>query len=148
MVDDTETVPPPSGEVDAPMRVIVCSTRVRLIGEGDVVVARDVADLLLALDEHRRTTIVVDVPFSTVELGFLARLARDFPPNVAMLVQGVPARDRRAFHDEGIYRPQFDAVDEGVLPQDDRPIDRGELIEQVREKLAHQLTPLLALLER
>lgn len=141
-------MPPASGEVDSPMRVIVCSTRAHLVGVGDVAIAADVAELLIALDDERRTTIVVDATHTPIDLTFLARLACDFPPTVALLVEGDPAVDRRVFHDRGIYRAQFDPADEGALRPEAGPIDRAELITQVRRKLARQPTPLVALLKR
>lgn len=148
VADPNETVPPTSGEVDAPMRVVVCSKRVVLEGMGDVVVAADVAELLMALDDARPVTIIVDTAHATIDLGFLARLSRDFPPSVAVFVQGTPHVDRRAFHEQGVYRAQFDANDEGVLPLDGAAVDRTALIALVRAKLDRQPAPLVALLKR
>ncbi|HTK95907.1 MAG TPA: hypothetical protein VL382_09740, partial [Terriglobales bacterium] len=76
MAEGDETIPPASGEVDTPMRVVVCSTRARLVCEGDAVIALDVAELLMALDEPRRVTVLVESQFTSIELGFFARLAR------------------------------------------------------------------------
>jgi hypothetical protein len=147
-VSDEQTMPPSSGETEAPMRVIVCARGITLVGLGDVVVVRDVAELLIALDDQRRTTILVDVPRSPIDLAFIARLARDFPPTVAVIVQGEPHSDRRIFHDLGIYRAQFDPIDEGTLPNDGQPVERAALLDRVRNKLARQPTPLIAFKRR
>ena len=127
------------------MRVVVCSRRIALAGPGDVIIANDLADLLIALDEHQRVTVVVDVPATPIELGFFARLARDFPSTVALIVQGVPAIDRRAFHDQGVYRAQFEPIEDGALPVDGHVVDRGELVAAVARKLERQPTPLISL---
>ncbi len=141
-----ETLPPGSGVVDAAIRVVVCSRDVTLEGEGeaDAVVARDVADLLMALDESRRVAILVDTRSPAIDLKFLARLARDFPPTIAIFVEGVPSTDRRAFHDQGVYRAQFDAHGEGLLAADGRAMDRARLVADVRARLERMPTPLVA----
>jgi len=122
----------------------VCSRRVGLVGSGAAVIAHDVADLLMAIDDHAHTAIVIDSAHSPIELAFLARLARDFPPSVAILVQGDPARDQKVFHDHGVYRPQFDPEDEGALPDRAGLVDADELVTRVATLLERQPTPLIA----
>jgi hypothetical protein len=145
---EDETIPPVSGQVDAAMRVVVVSRRARLTGTGDAVVARDLADLLIAIDETHRVTILVDAHDTPIELRFFARLARDFPANVAVIIQGEPTIDRRAFHDQGIYRAQFEPTADGALPEDDALVDRGQLVAKVIAKLERSPTPLIALPRR
>jgi hypothetical protein len=143
--DGDETMPPTSGVVEGELRVIVCSRRVGLMGSGSAIVVRDVADLLMAIEDHVRTAVIVDSAHTPIELAFLARLARDFPPSVAILVQGDPAVDRRAFHDQGVYRPSFDPRDEGVLPDREGILDQSELVARVIEALERHPTPLVSL---
>lgn len=108
-------------------------------------VVRDVAELLLALDDQHRTTIVLDAADSPVEMGFFARLSRDFPTNVAVIVQGEPAVDRRVFHDQGVYRAVFDPADGGLIPEDGMAIDRETIGSRAIARLQRSPTPLTAL---
>lgn len=124
------------------MRVVVCSLRGRMVGQGDAVLARDLAELLIALDETTQITVVVDVPFTPIELPLLARLARDFPMSVAVLVSGSPVSDRKVFYERGFYRAQFEPIDDAMIPADGSPIDRAQLIADVTQKLERQPTPL------
>ena len=125
--------------------MIVCSTRVGLVGSGSVTIARDVADLLLALGDHDHVAVVIDAAFSTIELAFFARLARDFPPVTAILVQGEPAHDRRVFHEHGVYRAQFDRSDEGALPNREGLVDCAELVSRVIAMIEREPLSLMSL---
>jgi hypothetical protein len=143
-------MPPMSGEVETPVVVVVCSRRVRLEGEGTALLATDVAELLMAVEEERRVALVIDVHGPIVDLPFFARLARDFPPRVAMLVSGRPQEAARCFHDRGVYRPAFDESDEGVLADDGRAeslvIARAVLEERVRQRLRSVPDPLASVM--
>lgn len=139
----SETVPPASGEVDTPQRVIVCSTRVALSGVGDAIVVSDIAELLMALDESRRATVVIDVSASSIELGFFVRLASDFPSHVNLIVEGDPAIDRQKFHAFGVYRAQFEPSPSGLfVAGPEGTIDRAELLTRVALKQARSPTPI------
>ena len=143
MVKRDETMPPPSGEVDTPLRVIVLSRRTRLVGDGDVIAAEDVADLLMALDDTRRVVVVVDAHHCTIDVGFFVRLARDLPASVSICVLGDAHEDRRVFHEHGIFRARFEP-DTALLSAEEvgTPMDRGTLVNRVRTMLARQPTPL------
>lgn len=145
MAQDEGTLPPASGEVDTPMRVVVLSRRALLEGKGDVTLAADLADLLMAIDEPRRVTVLVDARHSPIELGFLARLSRDFPPHVAIVVQGQPEADRRAFHAAGVYRAQFEPDDGGVIVDGSAPLHRAVVLARVTAMLERSPTPLVSL---
>lgn len=138
-----ETVPPASGEVDSPQRVILCSTRVALSGSGDAILAADVAELLIALHDTRRVTVVIDVGASSIDVEFFVRLASDFPSHVGLIVEGDPAIDRQKFHAHGVYRAQFEPFPSGLLaPGADGSVDRAELVARVALKMARSPTPI------
>ncbi len=139
----SETKPPASGEVDPPQLVIVCSTRVVLDGKGDAMIARDAAELLIAVEEAPRAVVVVDVASSSVEMAFLLALASDFPTTVSVIVEGDPAIDRQKFHAYGVYRAQFEPAPSGLFSSTgDGTVDRGELVARVALKLARSPTPI------
>jgi hypothetical protein len=143
VVKRDETIPPASGEVDMPVRVVLLSRRARLVGDGDVIAASDVADLLMALDDKRRVAVVVDTHYCTIDVGFFVRIARDFPTSVSICVLGDAHADRRIFHEHGIFRAQFEP-DTALLSAEEAeaPMDRGAVMNRVRTMLARQPTPL------
>jgi len=143
VVKRDETIPPASGEVDTPIRVVVLSRRLRLVGDGDVIAASDVADLLMALDDERRLALVVDTHHCTIDLGFFVRIARDMPASVSICVLSDAHEDRHIFHEHGIFRAQFEP-DAALLSAEEAgaPMDRGTLVNRVRTMLARQPTPL------
>ena len=107
MTGDHAEEPPDTGEVDAMLHVVVVSTRLTVTGEdpgGDVRVARDVVELLVALEEERRTVVLFDARAPSLDLDRFGRIARDFRREVAILVRGGGDEARTKLFACGVYR--------------------------------------------
>ncbi len=130
-----------SGEVDAQVHVVVASTRLKVVGEdagGDVLVVRDLAELLLAVTEDRRMVVLFDVVAPAIDLDLFGRIARDFPSQIAILVRGGGEEARTTLYDAGVYRARC-YTPSASAPCDQRDgllvLQTTEVLDRVRRRL-------------
>src|SRR5690349_11153879 len=133
--------PTESGEVDAKLHVVVASTRLTVVGEdpgGDVLVVRDLVELLMSVADERSMVVLFDTRAPAVDLDLFGRIARDFPAQIAILVRGGGDDARARLYACGVYRArcyapapdaQCDASDAPVVMQ------ASEVIERIRHRL-------------
>jgi hypothetical protein len=141
MRDRDHDEPAESGEVDAKLHVLIVSTRVSMVGEdsaGDVAVAHDLVELLMAVAEERRMVVLFDTKAPSLDLEFFGRIARDFPPQIAILVRGGGEDARTRLYGCGVYRARcYAPAASAPCDQNDGPLvlDVSDVLERVRRRL-------------
>ena len=133
--------PAESGEVDAKLHVVVASTRLAVVGDdptGDVTVARDLVELLIAVSDERRMVVLFDTRAPAIDLDLFGRIARDFPPQIAILVRGGGDDARAQLYAAGVYRARCYAPSPtSRCDADDRPLvlEASDVLDRVRHRL-------------
>jgi hypothetical protein len=130
-----------SGEAEVRLHLVVASTRVSIVGEdptGEVSVVRDLVELLLAVTEERRMVILFDTRAPAVDIDLFARIARDFPPEISILVRGGGDDARASLHRAGVYRARcYMPAASAPCDVDDGPVklDAALVLTRVRGRL-------------